>query len=73
MLYLQQSPKGVIMENKIPKGEQVYTWMIANNATQAMAMAEFEMTQTGISLALKRHCTKHGLSKIDNRKKEMTI
>jgi len=57
---------------KIPKGEQVYIWMKANNATQAMAMAEFGMTQTGISLALKRHCTKHSLSKIDNRKKEMT-
>ena len=55
---------------KIPKGEQVYTWMLDNNATQAMAMAEFNMTQTGISLALKRHCTKHGLTRIDNRKKE---
>jgi len=57
---------------KITKGEQVYLWMRKMNATQAMAMAEFGMTQTGISLALKRHCTKHGLIKIDNRKKEMT-
>ena len=72
-LYLQQSKEGVIMETvKIPKGEQVYRGMLANNATQAMAMAEFSMTQTGISLALKRHCTKHGLTKIDNRKKELT-
>jgi len=63
------------MENtKIPKGEQVYLWMTSQTpqATQAMAMAQFGMTQTGISLALKRHCTKHGLSKIDNRKKEMS-
>jgi len=61
------------MENvKITKGEQVYNWMLANNATQAMAMQQFSMTQTGISLALKRHCAKHGLPKIDNRKKEMT-
>jgi len=72
-LHLQQSTKGVIMGNtKTTKGEQVYSWMLANNATQTMAMAEFSMTQTGISLALKRHCAKHGLPKIDNRKKEMT-
>jgi len=61
------------MENvKITKGEQVYNWMLANNATQAMAMQQFGMTQTGISLALKRHCVKHGLIKIDNRKKGIT-